>query len=743
VSTTGQESQAPLVSPATVAEWRRRQEASSEALPAAADGEQHANGFQASDHAAVNGSKDHAAVNGSKDHAAVNGSKDHAAVNGSKDHAAVNGSKDHAAVNGSKDHAAVNGSNGHLAMNGSTETADRRFAETQQAGITAMVGFARLNGVAITQPLPVTTEPPATPRTQALSAGPAAPAPIIIEPPVIDRSGLPLRPALVPPGQVPTTRARPSPKRRAIWGSRIAARVPALPIACIIAVQAILSLRLIWSNTAFQDEALYLWAGRVEWAKWLHGAAPSQNLYNPFSAYFSGSPVVYPPLGALANSIGGLAGARILSLCFMLATTGLLYGATFRLFGRRAALFAAALFVATGSTQFLGALATYDAMALMLLALATWLGVRAADCGTGARIALLVTGGAALALADAAKYASALFNPVVIAVTALAIWRARDGKRGIAAAAIMLAVLCGLLLIGLRFGGPANWQGVRFTTLTRSAGTSPVPGVLYVSGTWVGAVAVLAVLGAVTAGYASCRAQRALAWILAGAVFLAPVEQARIHTVTSLFKHVDFGAWFGCIIAGYALAALARAVPAAKASAAGIVSSCAVLLAAIAGVSIASSHFAGWPNSSKMISVIQPVITKTGCPCLLASDNLIDYYLPEQTWQDQLTTVYYFRYPDSADGQMVHGALAYEQAIAAHYFRLVEIDPSENAAVYRPVTRALAVTRGYKLIDTTASNVADEPFEIWVYSPPRSPKPPQRHVRPRRHGHLRRHRAVK
>ena len=28
--------------------------------------------------------------------------------------------------------------------------------------------------------------------------------------------------------------------------------------------------RLIWSNTAFQDEALYLRAGHLEWAQWLH-----------------------------------------------------------------------------------------------------------------------------------------------------------------------------------------------------------------------------------------------------------------------------------------------------------------------------------------------------------------------------------------------------------------------------------------------------------------------------------------
>ena len=59
----------------------------------------------------------------------------------------------------------------------------------------------------------------------------------------------------------------------------------------VLAVQAALSLRLAWSNTAFQDEALYLWAGHLEWSHWLYGAP-----IPVFQNYFSGAPVVYPPL---------------------------------------------------------------------------------------------------------------------------------------------------------------------------------------------------------------------------------------------------------------------------------------------------------------------------------------------------------------------------------------------------------------------------------------------------------------
>ena len=111
---------------------------------------------------------------------------------------------------------------------------------------------------------------------------------------------------------------------------RLSRRFP-WPLAILLPLQAVLSLSLIWSNTAFGDEALYLWAGRIELAKWLYGAslATGTDLNGHsalnFQAYFSGAPQIYPPLGALADSIGGLAAARILSLVFMLIATVLLY----------------------------------------------------------------------------------------------------------------------------------------------------------------------------------------------------------------------------------------------------------------------------------------------------------------------------------------------------------------------------------------------------------------------------------
>jgi 4-amino-4-deoxy-L-arabinose transferase-like glycosyltransferase len=244
----------------------------------------------------------------------------------------------------------------------------------------------------------------------------------------------------------------------------------------VLTVQAVLSLRLVRSNSAYNDEALYLWAGRLEWSHWLNNTPiPS------FPTYFSGVPVLYPPLAALANSLGGLAGARILSLCFMLGATVLLHGVTRRIFDRYSAAFAVALFAGLGSAQYLGAFATYDAMALFLLATATWLGVRAAACHSDAgKAGLVLLAAGALVVADASKYAATLFDPVVIIAVACFHWRTLGRRAGALAGLLIAGGAAAGLTIALAVGGKSYWAGVSTTTLSRSRGNWPVFGILFV-----------------------------------------------------------------------------------------------------------------------------------------------------------------------------------------------------------------------------------------------------------------------
>jgi 4-amino-4-deoxy-L-arabinose transferase-like glycosyltransferase len=166
------------------------------------------------------------------------------------------------------------------------------------------------------------------------------------------------------------------------------------------------------ARTAFGDEALYLSAGHLQWSHWLHGAPVPQ-----YQTWFSGAPVIYPPIGAIAGRLGGLAAARLLSLVFMLGVTSFAWrsqpaarGPARRLLRRRAV-------AALAPTLHLGSFATYDAPALLLLAMATW-------CAAGARsgrhaIRPMTTAGILLALANATKYATVLYDPAVLALSAL------------------------------------------------------------------------------------------------------------------------------------------------------------------------------------------------------------------------------------------------------------------------------------------------------------------------------------
>jgi Dolichyl-phosphate-mannose-protein mannosyltransferase len=494
-------------------------------------------------------------------------------------------------------------------------------------------------------------------------------------------------------------------RRRAAW--------PGWPLFTVLAVQAALCVRLAWSNTAFQDEALYLWAGHLEWSHWLYGAP-----IPAFQNYFSGAPVVYPPLGALADSYGGLVSARMLSLFFMLAATSLLYGTTRRIFDRRAAFFAAALFAGLGATQFLGAFATYDAMTIALLALASWLGVQAAATSWRGWWFSLVLAGAVLALANATKYASGLFDPVVLAVTMACVWRRRGVGVAVAAGAAMLMTLAALIGLGLKIGGSDYWQAIASTTLTRAGDNVPAYGILYASAEWVGGIALLAVIGAIAVFAKRFRRPvRALAFVLVTAVFLAPAEQAHIHTITSLFKHVGFGAWFGCIIAGFALASLVTAVPAVKAKGAIRVGIAAAVLGAVAGAAMGGSHFSSWPNSTSFTARLEALAKKYQGP-VLEDNNVAEYYIPGMRWRSRAGTVQ-FTYIDPQTGRKLSGQSAYLDAIKHGYFSIIDLSFANTIQDDKKITHDISVTRTYRLsaVIPYKVNGVRAAYKIWVRDP--------------------------
>ena len=154
-----------------------------------------------------------------------------------------------------------------------------------------------------------------------------------------------------------------------------------------------------------------------------------------------------------------------------------------------------------------------------------------------------------------------------------------------------------------------------------------------------GAIAVLAVIGAIAASCAHRSAPyRALVWTLAAAAFLAPGEQARIHVFTSLFKHVAFGGWFAAAMAGYALTAFIRAVPAVKARGALTVAYAAVALATVLGSMLAINQFGTWPNVDPVLPSLTAALRAHPGSLLTDQTAPLNYYLEGlEPWQSVAT----------------------------------------------------------------------------------------------------------
>src|SRR5438067_2008168 len=103
-----------------------------------------------------------------------------------------------------------------------------------------------------------------------------------------------------------------------ITRGRSTARVPTarLSLALIVLLQGLISL-LTLQNTAFQDEALYLLAGRQIFNGWV--GLPHVSIR--WGYYFSGYPYAYPLIGGVLDTLGGVELARMFSLLCMMALT--------------------------------------------------------------------------------------------------------------------------------------------------------------------------------------------------------------------------------------------------------------------------------------------------------------------------------------------------------------------------------------------------------------------------------------
>ena len=115
---------------------------------------------------------------------------------------------------------------------------------------------------------------------------------------------------LAPPTHERATTPRDTPRKALTW----------VPLALILAAQALLTVRLSTGAFASGDEGRYIYAGhQLIYELWHGGGSPY------YETFFSGAPVIYPILAAMADHIGGLVAVRLMSLVFMMTATTTLF----------------------------------------------------------------------------------------------------------------------------------------------------------------------------------------------------------------------------------------------------------------------------------------------------------------------------------------------------------------------------------------------------------------------------------
>jgi hypothetical protein len=396
------------------------------------------------------------------------------------------------------------------------------------------------------------------------------------------------------------------------------------PLTAICAVQAALSLALVWSNTAYIDEADYLWVGHLEIAHWLHGTSwPSAYAYH----LFSGSPFIYPPLGALADSAGGLAGARILSLFFMLLATVLLYLTATRLIGRTGALFAAALWAFSEPALRL-AFATFDPLSVLLTALSAWLIVQVGY--QRRRGAFIAAAAVALALANVTAYSGIVIDPVVIAFAFLVWLSSMQARQALARTAWFTGGL--VFFFGTAMTVSRSWAGLMFTVVARNvADHQSIAAIINEILGYSGLIMILAVIGGIAAISTETRSRAALLALLSLTAFIVPAAQLHDQTAWSIDKHLAYGIWFAAIVGAYGCSKFIQRPSGAKRSFTAFC--CVAALSYLAANSWQSAweRYHAWPNASAFIADFKLAAAQTRGFIYVPGQeaNIAEYYAPQ------------------------------------------------------------------------------------------------------------------
>ena len=419
-----------------------------------------------------------------------------------------------------------------------------------------------------------------------------------------------------------------------------------------------------------------------------------------------------------------MAGARALYLVSMLGATVLLWGASARLFGRRAAFFAAALFAVLGPTLHLGTFATFDAMSLFLVALAAWCVIRAADRGPAA--GWMVAAGTALAAANATAYSSILFDLLVAVVALLTGLQSAGLVRAALRAATVLAVTSALLVAGALIAGSSYLTGFESTTLARTPGSAAPLSVLASSWSWAGLLVLLAAAGVIisavspatrrpdTAARGPDGRRRARAAGAGAAAHRSSAEQARGpgRLVRRDGRRFAVDRFIAAAPPGRLRALSLRSLPN-RAD-----------LSHRPGGQPSKSLATSWPNASSFVAVLRPLADRGSGRLLVEDPAVAEYYLPSgRHWQRWSSTRNIILpsgastggAPPTASAVLAGNPGSYAEYVTNGYFSLVALNFADTTALDHDIAADLRRNPHYHIVAVIPYGIEVPPIGVGTY----------------------------
>jgi 4-amino-4-deoxy-L-arabinose transferase-like glycosyltransferase len=465
-----------------------------------------------------------------------------------------------------------------------------------------------------------------------------------------------------------------------------------LPLMLILAMQAIISVATL-HNTAFQDEGLYLYAGRIIFRHWMGGPVSLDH----YAFYFSGYPGVYPVIGGILDMIGGLELARGFSLFCMLGVNAIIYSSTQKFFQRPAAIFASATYASLGTVLFVGRLATFDALCLFLIALAT---ACAFQVSTSRHPWLALMIGPLLVLAVLAKYAAMLFALPVLGILVFCSIAFLGWWRMLLRLAMAIVTLVMSLVVAYHFIDKAAFHAIAGSTTDRVALIQKSPLELFMHVLQMGGIVYAAALVGVVVVFSRYQRFRLIALLLFASSWLVPAYHIYKQEAVSLDKHLAFGLFFAMPLAGCALAWLSGYVQRTLSESNGrywLAGLSVVLLVFILGLQQSQTIYASWANTSALSYVLHTQMRDGSGRFLVEDIEVARYDARDVTEQWQWNGLYYFYYVNAAHQQLL-GDPAVTQAIKDRYFALVELSFIYQPAEAQFIAQQMAVSRNYDLI---------------------------------------------